>query len=92
MTPQNAEIIALKALEWLIGEEEICNTFLGATGMAQSDLSARATEAVFLSAVLEFICMNDEWVIAFCHAQALAYDVPMQAAQNLPGGERTHWT
>ena len=44
MSPDTAETIALQALGWLVGNEDLCPTFLGATGSSVDDLKARATD------------------------------------------------
>ncbi|MEL6645491.1 MAG: DUF3572 domain-containing protein [Pseudomonadota bacterium] len=92
MTPDAAETLALRALAWLAGHDELLPVFLGATGASISDLRDRAAEPEFLGSVLDFLMMDDAWVTAFCDTQALAYDAPMQARQALPGGADRHWT
>jgi len=90
--PKNAEIIALKALEWLSGNDELFPVFLGATGACVNDLATSARDPVFLASVLDFLVMDDAWVIGFCDDAGLAYEVPMQARAGLPGGANMHWT
>tara|TARA_R110002096_G_scaffold193939_21_gene375967 strand:- start:715 stop:999 length:285 start_codon:yes stop_codon:yes gene_type:complete len=90
--PENAEIIALRALEWLAGNDELFPVFLGATGAAVNDLATSARDLAFLASVLDFLVMDDAWVIAFCESAGLAYEVPMQARAGLPGGANMHWT
>lgn len=92
MTPERAEIIALQALAWLAGNEELCPVFLGSTGGSGDDLRDRATDPAFQAAVLEFITMDDAWVTAFCDSVDLAYDQPLRARYALPGAEAVHWT
>lgn len=92
MQPERAEVIALQALAWLAGNDELCPVFLGASGGSVDDLRARATDAAFQAAVLEFITMDDAWVIAFCDSIGLAYDQPLRARYALPGAESVHWT
>lgn len=87
-----ADTIALRALSWLVGNEDLLPVFLGASGTAPDDLRNRASDPVFLSSVLDFILMDDAWVVAFCDAEELAYTEPMAARQALPGGAETHWT
>jgi len=87
-----AETTALKALAWLVNNEEVCSVFFGSTGASIDDLRARAAEPDFLGSVLEFITMDDAWVVEFCDNNALAYEVPMMAAAALLGTARTHWT
>ena len=92
MQPEQAEIIGLKALAWLVGNDELCPTFLGATGGSADEMRVRATDPVYLAAVLEFITMDDAWVIAFCDTIELAYDQPLRARYALPGAEQMNWT
>ena len=73
MTPDRAETIALRALAWLVGNDELRTVFLGATGASPEDLRTRVGEPAFLAAVLSFLTMDDAWVIAFCDAEGLGY-------------------
>ncbi len=92
MTPEAAETVAVSALGWLASNDDLMPVFLGATGSSAGDLRAQAGDPAFLLSVLDFLCMDDAWVVAFCDAEGLAYDVPMRARQALPGGEQVHWT
>lgn len=87
-----AETLALNALAWLVGNEELLPVFLGATGASEADLKARAGDPEFLGSVLDFLMMDDAWVIAFCDAFSIPYEQPMMARATLPGGEQVHWT
>jgi len=42
--------------------------------------------------VLDFVMMDDAWVMAFCTGAGLAPEVPMQARAALPGGTQVNWT
>ncbi len=92
MNSERAEVIALQALAWLAGNDELCSVFLGASGGTVDDLRERATDSTFQAAVLEFITMDDAWVVAFCDMVNLAYDEPLKARYALPGTESVHWT
>lgn len=87
-----AETLALQALAWLAGHEDLMPVFMGATGASVDDLKARASDATFLASVLDFITMDDQWVIAFCDQHQLDYTAPMMARQALPGGAEVNWT
>lgn len=89
---ETAETIALQALAWLAGNDELLPVFLGATGASESDVRAGATDPQFLGAVLDFLLMDDAWIRAFCEEANLTPDAPMRARQALPGGEQVHWT
>lgn len=92
MQHEQAEVIALKGLAWLAGNDELCGVFLGASGGSADDLRERATDPAFQAAVLEFITMDDTWVIEFCDSAGLGYDQPLRARYALPGAESVHWT
>ncbi len=92
MRQDMAETTALRALGWLAGNDDLFPLFLGATGASAGDVAVRAGEPEFLGAVLDFLLMDDAWVVAFCDAAGLAYSVPMQARAALPGGGQVNWT
>lgn len=92
MQQEQAEVIALQGLAWLASNDELCPVFLGATGGSVDDLRDRATDPAFQAAVLEFITMDDTWIIAFCDSMGLGYDLPLRARYALPGAESVHWT
>jgi hypothetical protein len=92
MERKTAETVGLRALGWLAGNEDLLPVFLGATGARLDDLRAQASDPDFLGSVLDFLMMDDAWVVAFCDAEALAYDSVMRARGALPGGEQVNWT
>lgn len=92
MTPNNAETIAIQALGWLAANDELWPVFLGATGAAAEDAASRATDPAFLASVLEFLTMDDNWVMAFCDSAGLPYEMPLKARYALPGAEKVEWT
>jgi hypothetical protein len=92
LSQEAAETVALQALAWLAGNEDLLPVFLGSTGASESDLRSRMSSPDFLLSVLDFLMMDDAWVIAFCDASSIPYERPMQARHALPGGAPTHWT
>jgi hypothetical protein len=92
MHQDNAEIVALQALGWLSGNEELLPVFLGATGASEADLRDGALDPAFLGSVLDFLTMDDAWVIAFCDNTGLGYEIPLAARMALPGGAQMNWT
>lgn len=89
---EQAEALALKALEYLVGDDELMPIFMGSTGASVDDLRTGAADPVFLGAVLDFLMMDDQWLIRFCDGQNVKYDAIFQARQRLPGGENVNWT
>jgi hypothetical protein len=92
MKQEQAEMIAVQALAWLAGNDELMPVFLGTTGASAQDLRSQASDPEFLGSVLDFLMMNDAWVMEFCQSQGLPYEQPMRARQCLPGGAQVHWT
>ncbi len=92
MSPERAEQIAISALIWLSTNEELLPIFLGASGASAQDLRAQVGDPAFLASVLEFITMDDAWVMAFCDAEGLKYEEPLRARYSLMGAEDIHWT
>lgn len=92
MNGERAQVIGLQALAWLVGNDELCPIFLGSTGGSADDLRSGAGDPAVLAAVLDFITMDDAWVISFCESARLAYDDPLRARHALPGAEQVHWT
>lgn len=92
LSQQAAEVFALGALGWLAGQEEILPLFLGATGASEADLRTRAGEPEFLLSVIEFLMMDDQWLIACCDALGEPYERVAEARFALPGGAETNWT
>lgn len=91
-TQETAEVLALKVLSWLAANEDLLPVFQGATGVSEADLRSGATDPVFLGSVLDFVMMDDAWVIQACDASGLAYDSIMRARHALPGGGEVSWT
>lgn len=89
---ESAELVGLKALEWLVGNDDLLPVFLGSTGASEADVRAGAGDPAFLGALLDFVMMDDAWVTAFCDVAGIKYDQPMQARMALSGGGHVHWT
>lgn len=87
-----AETLALQALTWIAGQDDLLAAFLGSSGMSERDLRSSAGSPEVLAAVLDFLLMDDAWVIGFCDAAGLAYDRVAMARTALPGGQQINWT
>ncbi|WP_306153088.1 DUF3572 domain-containing protein [Roseovarius sp. MMSF_3281] len=92
ITRDSAETVALQCLAWLAGNEELLPVFMGATGVSEAELREQAQDPVFLGSVLDFLLMDDAWVIACSEAQGFDPQLPQQARAALPGGEQVNWT
>ena len=92
LTQQSAEILALEALSWLVGNDELLPVFLGSTGSSRDDIRARAKDTEFLASVLDFLLMDDAWILTFCKSIECAPEYPLRARAALPGGAAVNWT
>ncbi len=91
-TRESAETLALEVLGWLAGNDDLMPVFLGATGASEADVKTQASDPEFLGAVIDFLMMDDAWVIAFCDSAHIPYDRVMAARVALPGGAQVNWT
>ena len=89
---ERSETVGLQALAWLAAQDDVFPVVLNASGASLAEMRARANDPAFLGAVLDFLMNEDAWVIAFCRAENLTFDIPMRARAGLPGGEAVHWT
>ncbi|MCG7627852.1 DUF3572 domain-containing protein [Epibacterium sp. MM17-32] len=92
ISADHAEVLGLKALSWLASNDELLPVFLGSSGASISDLRDRVNDPAFFGAVLDFLLMDDAWVMAFCDSAEVGYSALTEARAMLPGGEQVHWT
>ena len=92
MKKELAETCALEMLGWLAGQDELFPVFLGATGAGEADVRARAGDADFLAAVVDFLLMDDAWVIACATAIGRRPEEIATIRLALQGGSLPHWT
>lgn len=92
MKQDQAEVAALAALGWLVGHEELLPVFLGSSGASAEDLRQRAAEPQFLASVLDFILLDDAWVLECAAALSLPPEAFVHLRQALPGGALPNWT
>ena len=84
LTRDSAELLAIEALSWLIGNEDLLPVFLGSTGASADDIRQRSQDPDFLGAVLDFLLMDDAWIQAFCIEKSYGPELPMRARAALP--------
>ena len=92
MNASDAEIEGLAILSWLAGQDELFPVFLGATGASEADLRGRAGDPEFLASVVDFVLMDDAWVLAWAEASGQAPDNLVRLRAKLPGGDLPNWT
>lgn len=87
-----AETRALALLAWLAGQDEILPLFMGATGADEADLRVRAGEPEFLASLMDFLLMDDTFVIQGAEATGIAATDFAVIRAALPGGDLPNWT
>ena len=92
MTSDDAEIYALKAAKWLLSNQELLDLFMGSTGVSENTIKSDIQNTVFLVAVLDFLLLDDKWVIEACDAMKLQPELMQTARLFLPGGDQVNWT
>ena len=92
MTSQEAEIYAFKVTNWLISNQDLLDVFMSSTGVSEATIKSDFHDGVFLASVLDFLLLDDNWVIAASDAMQLEPDAMYSARLLLPGGERVNWT
>ena len=68
-----AEILGLKALGWLVNLPDDLGRFLNVSGAGEDELRERASDPVFLAAVLDFLLSEDALLTAFCEAESVDF-------------------
>ena len=92
MKSEAAQHIAIQALQWIASDSELCGQFLGHCGASAEDLRTRAAEPEFLGFVLDFLLLDDSFVLAFSERAGIPPETPMRARAALPGGDLPNWT
>lgn len=92
LTPIDAQTYALTALGWLAARDDLLELFLGSTGSTLDSMKSNAQDAGFLVSVLDFLMMDDQWVLDCCEDTGLDPNNMRFARLGLPGGEEMHWT
>ena len=62
---ESASALAIDALAWLAADPERLDRFLALTGIDHGSLRAAASEAGFLSAILDHLCADEATLLAF---------------------------
>lgn len=92
MTEERAQTVALAALAWLAGHEDLLPVFLGSSGATLADLRDRAADPAQLTSVLDFVLMDDAWVLELSQSAELSPGEPFAARSVLAGPAGAHWT
>ncbi len=92
MTQAEAEVIALKAIEWMATDGTLFAGFLNITGETAEGIRQRLHDAELLAAAMDHLLSSDDTVVGFCNASNLPLELPSAVRRALPGGEVPEWT
>ncbi len=92
MEQEQAEILALKALSYLVGLDEEMDRFSALTGIGSADIMERANDPELLAGVVDFFLAHEDLLTEFCAVHDYDPETPLRARQALPGGDLPHWT
>ena len=83
LTVSDAEAVALQAVAWIIGNDEMRDRFVAVTGCGGDDLRSRISQPGFLGSVLDFLLADEGSVLAFAEHSGLPPETPMMARHKL---------
>ena len=92
MEKEIAETRALEVLTWVLSEEDLIQVFMGATGASQNDLRSNTLSHEFLISILDFVLMDDRWVISCSKFLNIDPSQIQLIRMSLDGGQEVTWT
>ena len=92
MDTEIAETRALEVLTWVLSEDDLIQVFLGATGASQNDLRSNTLSHEFLISILDFVLMDDRWVISCGKFLNIDPSQIQLIRMSLDGGQEVTWT
>ena len=92
MNEEQAKVVALQALTYLVGDEQVLRRFMALSGVDLSDLRSRADDPGMLTGVLDFFLGFEPQLLEMCEATGLSAKAPAQARQRLFGGRYEEWS
>jgi len=92
MNKEIAETRALEVLTWVLAEDDLIQVFMGATGASQDDLRSNTSNHEFLISILDFLLMDDSWVISCSKFMNIDPSQIQVIKMSLDGGQEVNWT
>ena len=87
MNTENAEAVAIQALAWIAGEDELMMRFLALSGLTADTMRSAAADPGFLSGVLAFLMGHEPTLEQFCAATDTAPEMVVAAYKALGGAQ-----
>lgn len=91
MKRDEAEVLALQALAWMVADPDLLGAFLGQSGLAPADLGRAAGDGGLLAGVMDFLAQEDARMLEAARALGVAPARLAEAGARLSGGV-PHWT
>ena len=85
MNDEGAELVAIQALGFIAGEDELLTRFLGLTGVEPGDVRGLAGETAFQVAVLDFLAGNEPDLLRFADHAEMDPEAVIAARHRLAG-------
>ena len=92
MDREIVETRALEVLTWVLSEDDLIQVFMGATGASQNDLRSNTLSHEFLLSILDFVLMDDRWVISCSKFLNIDPSQIQLIRMSLDGGQEVTWT
>ena len=92
MDREIAETRALEVLTWVLSEDDLIQVFMGSTGASQNDLRSNTLSHEFLLSILDFVLMDDRWVISCSKFLNIDPSQIQLIRISLDGGQEMTWT
>ena len=92
MNKEIAETRALEVLTWVLSEDDLIQVFMDATGASQDDLRSNTSNHEFLVPILDFVLMDDSWVISCSKFMNIDPSQIQIIKMSLDGGQEVNWT
>ena len=92
MNDEQAKVIALQVLTYLVGEQHVLQRFIDLSGVDLSDLRSRADDPDMLAGVLEFFLGFEPQLLEMCAVTGLPAEAPAQARRCLLGVQIGEWS
>ena len=92
MDREIAETRALEVLTWVLSQDDLIQVFMGATGASQNDLRSNTLSHEFLISILDFVLMDDRWVISCSKFLNIDPSQIQLIRVSLDGGQKVNWT
>ena len=92
MDREIAETRALEVLTWVLSEDDLIQVFMGTTGASQNDLRSNTLSHELLLSILDFVLMDDRWVISCSKFLNIDPSQIQLIRMSLDGGQDMTWT